>query len=295
MLTDIRRVDGPRPRVFVSYTHDSELHKSHVLEFGTFLRKHGIDARLDRWDTDRRRDWYSWAIAEMTTADFVIVVASPVYRQLGDGNGPSDRHRGIQSEAALLRDLLHADRETWLRKLLPVVLPGHDLTGIPLFLQPYSADHYWVTELSEAGADDLLRVLTAQPGHPRPALGAVSESATGGVRSGRADGPEGVRGTVPGSASSQLFALVDALLAVPSIAEDDSRRVLVGQLRPDVAGAIPHHAKARLHVLNIVDTCRNYAGGLSMLLAAVESLEGDSAPVLRLREVMATVLPGLEA
>jgi hypothetical protein len=36
------------PRVFVSYTHDSEAHKQLVLEFATFLRGHGIDAELDQ-------------------------------------------------------------------------------------------------------------------------------------------------------------------------------------------------------------------------------------------------------
>jgi hypothetical protein len=31
---------------------------------------------LDVWTADVRQDWYTWAIREMTTADFVIVVAS---------------------------------------------------------------------------------------------------------------------------------------------------------------------------------------------------------------------------
>ena len=37
------------PKVFVSYSHDSQQHKKWVLEFATRLRQAGIDANLDLW------------------------------------------------------------------------------------------------------------------------------------------------------------------------------------------------------------------------------------------------------
>jgi len=157
--------------VFVSYTHDSDDHKALVLEFATFMRACGIDADLDQWFTDRRRDWYTWMIDLAKRADFIIVVASPVYRQVGDGEVSSHENRGSQSEASLLREMLHRDRDTWVPKLLPVILPGGAPDDIPLFLQPYTADHYQVTEFTEMGALALLRVLTAQPERLRPPLG----------------------------------------------------------------------------------------------------------------------------
>lgn len=162
---------GGPPRVFVSYTHDSDQHKALVLEFATFLRACGIDAELDQWSTDRRRDWYTWMIDLAKRADFIIVVASPTYRRVGDGDVAPAENRGSQSEVSLLREFLHRDRETWARKLLPVILPGRIPDDIPMFLQPYTADHYPVTEFTEAGVEDLLRMLTAQTAHPRPPLG----------------------------------------------------------------------------------------------------------------------------
>lgn len=156
------------PKVFVSYAHGSDEQMTQVLAFATFLRNTGIEAVLDLWAADARQDWYSWAIREMTGADFVLVVASGRYRRWGDGSGPNTEHRGIQSEAALLRELVYADRAAWLPKILPVVLPGQRVDQIPLFLQPTTASHYVVTSFTTTGAEELLRVVLRQPGHVPP-------------------------------------------------------------------------------------------------------------------------------
>ncbi|MBH0776590.1 SEFIR domain-containing protein [Nocardia bovistercoris] len=157
------------PRIFISYAWDDSDHLEAVLRFAEFLvRDVGLDVHLDRWDVDRRRDWYNWAIGELTSADFVIVIASPLCREVGDGKIDSHRNRGLQSEIAIVKELLHTDRREWTTRLLPVVLPGHSIAEIPVFLQPLSADHYTIDSLDVAGAEDLIRVLTARIRHPRP-------------------------------------------------------------------------------------------------------------------------------
>jgi hypothetical protein len=159
------------PLVFICYTHDSEQHKTDVLRFATFLRTCGIDAQLDRWFLGDRRDWFGWSLDLMCRADFAIIVASPQCRLVGDGRHLANTNHGGQSELSLLRELLQTDRDTWTRRLLPVLLPGHDLAEIPLFLLGRAADHYQVTELTQSGAESLLRVLTAQPPFYPPPLG----------------------------------------------------------------------------------------------------------------------------
>ncbi|WP_206796641.1 SEFIR domain-containing protein [Amycolatopsis sp. MtRt-6] len=159
-------------RVFVSYTHDSPEHKDQVLAFSEFLARNGLDVTLDQWNLAHRQDWYTWAIASIEKADHVIVVASARYREVADGYASPESNRGLQSEAALLREKLHSDRPAWTRKILPVVLPGHTPAEIPAFLQPQTADHYLVAEFTVAGCEALLRVLTAQPPHVKPAPGA---------------------------------------------------------------------------------------------------------------------------
>ncbi|WP_103352491.1 SEFIR domain-containing protein [Amycolatopsis sp. CA-128772] len=160
-----------RPTAFVAYLHESERHKTDVLRFAAFLRSCGVDAQLDRWFTGRRQDWYAWAARSIAAADFVLVVASPSSPTVGDGQAPAHRNLGGQSEMCLLRELLQQDRATWTRRLLPVVLPGHSWREIPLFLQPSTADHYVVTDLTPAGAESLLRTVTGQETHLRPPLG----------------------------------------------------------------------------------------------------------------------------
>lgn len=159
------------PRVFVSYTHDDPVHTDKVRLFSEFLAGQcGLDVHMDRWDLDRRRNWFQWAIKQITTADFVLVIASPGCKQVGDGDVDNLANRGMQSEISLLMDRLHRDRDTWLGKLLPVVLPGRSPEEIPIFLLPTIADYYIVSEFTVAGAEDLLRVITAQPPYVPPAL-----------------------------------------------------------------------------------------------------------------------------
>ncbi|MGW5746718.1 SEFIR domain-containing protein [Amycolatopsis sp. NPDC003861] len=162
---------GDHPKVFVSYTHDSEEHREAVLAFADFLVRNGIDVVLDRWATDRRRDWQAWMTRNITESDHVLVIASEGYRRMGDGIGPNHLNLGGQAEAALLRDRLQGDRATWTAKILPVLLPGHGKHEIPHFLLPNAADWYEVPANTPEAADSLLRVLTRQPRDVPPALG----------------------------------------------------------------------------------------------------------------------------
>ncbi|OLB81479.1 MAG: hypothetical protein AUI14_03120 [Actinobacteria bacterium 13_2_20CM_2_71_6] len=163
---------GDRPReVFISYAHDSVEHREAVRQLWVLLRSCGVDARLDLSYQNERRDWSVWMAAQIDGADHVIVVASPAYKRRAEGGAASDDGRGVQWEAAHLRERLYADRATWLPKLVPVILPGRSVDEIPDFLQPYSASRYPVAELSRAGIEPLLRVLLGRPLDPAPPLG----------------------------------------------------------------------------------------------------------------------------
>lgn len=155
------RLSGPD--VFVSYIHDSEDHKKDVRVFADLLREQGFNVHLDQYYPDVRRDWYQWMLNRVPTADHVIVIASPMCRIVGDAAGDPAQNLGGRSEMAMLRELLHSDRASWTRKMLPVVLPGRSVDDIPLFLQPRTMDHYLVRSLTAEGLKPVLDVLNAAP------------------------------------------------------------------------------------------------------------------------------------
>jgi SEFIR domain-containing protein len=151
------------PQVFVSYAHDSQPHELSVRRLCELLAESGIDVRVDCWAVGERRDWQVWMTTQILEADFVIIIASPACLRVGDGEVTPAAHLGLRSEMRTLRELYHRDPDTWTKKMLPVVLPGRSVDEIPLFLQPYTADHFIVPSITPAGAKDLLRVITGPP------------------------------------------------------------------------------------------------------------------------------------
>ncbi|MEV6829460.1 SEFIR domain-containing protein [Amycolatopsis sp. NPDC051102] len=160
---------GDPPRVFLSYAHEDSAHIAKVVALAEFLVSCGLDVHMDRWDLEIARDWYVWALRQLKAADYVLVIASPACRAVGDGETDDTRNRGLQSEMSVLRELVHTERSRSTRRILRVVLPGRSPDEIPLFLQPHTVDHFRVDSFSVEGAEDLVRVLTGQPPYPRPA------------------------------------------------------------------------------------------------------------------------------
>ncbi|MER5262753.1 SAV_2336 N-terminal domain-related protein [Actinosynnema sp. NPDC002837] len=143
------------PRVYISYAYDTPEHVESVLRFATLLRQQGVDARLDLWASDRRRDWAAWAVEQITAADFVVVVASPALR--------TTRENGLIEQILLRREDLSSYQALHSRRILPVVLPGGSVDDIPAFLRPHTSTHYRLTEFTPEAVEDLVRALIGQP------------------------------------------------------------------------------------------------------------------------------------
>jgi hypothetical protein len=156
------------PRVFISYAHEDIAHGEQVRALWHLLRANGIDAILDLSAEEERQEWTLWMFNQVQEADFVLVVASPEYRRRAEGKAPPDEGRGVQWEAALIREEVFANRPAAMRKFLPVLLPGRSERDIPYWLAPYSGTKYPIRDFTVAGAKDLFRKLTGQP-HEKPA------------------------------------------------------------------------------------------------------------------------------
>ena len=167
---------APTPtRVFISYAHDSAEHEEAVRDLWILLRSNGVDAKLDLPAAERRQDWPTWMLRQVREAGYVLVIASPAYRRRAEGDAAVDEGRGVQFEAALIREELYRDREVGMGKFLPVLLPGRSAQDIPAFLGPTTSTAYRVTAFTTTGVERLLRVLTNQPLEVEPPLGKAPE------------------------------------------------------------------------------------------------------------------------
>jgi hypothetical protein len=159
--------------VLISYAKDHDQHVDLVREFAALLRRRaGIDVVLDLWARDEHRDWSEWYAAEFDAASYVLVVGSPEYRRIAERPVSKDTVTAVQ--VSMLKQRLYGDRDRWLRKVLPVVLPGGAADHLPDFVSPATVRPYRVSRISLAGVDELCRVLTGQPAHVQPALGTTT-------------------------------------------------------------------------------------------------------------------------
>jgi hypothetical protein len=158
-----------RASAFISYAHDSAEHREDVRRLWYFLNENGVTAWADLGAEDRRQDWPRRVEEKLADSDYILIVASPEYHRRVNRPSTDPDGRGVEYEAALIRDRLISDRERWHPRILPVLLPGHDRAEIPEFLAPWSSTFYRVRSFTVDGALPLLRILIGQPAEGGPA------------------------------------------------------------------------------------------------------------------------------
>jgi hypothetical protein len=163
--------NGAIPRAFLSYAHDSPEHRDAVRRLWFLLIENGVNAWADMAAEDQRQEWPRRMEEMLDASDYILVIASEAYRRRVNRPATDARGRGVEYEAALIRERLYDNREFWYPRILPVILPGHDEAGVPDFLGPRGGTTYPVTSFTVAGAESLLRILTGQPAERVPTLG----------------------------------------------------------------------------------------------------------------------------
>jgi SEFIR domain-containing protein len=146
---------GSQHRVLICYAHESAEHKQNVRSLADLLVNNGVDVHYDQVCAGVRKDWHHWMLRETDLADFVLVMASPQCRAAGNGTIDDGANPGIRAEMDVLRNLSQRHQD-YSRYVLPVVLPGESPDNIPLFLAPYTRDHYRVYDFTQEYADKLM-------------------------------------------------------------------------------------------------------------------------------------------
>jgi hypothetical protein len=71
----------PGPKVFISYTHESQAHKDWAAFLATRLRECGVDVILDQWELTLGTDLTLFMEQAISEADRVLLLCTPTYRQ----------------------------------------------------------------------------------------------------------------------------------------------------------------------------------------------------------------------
>jgi phospholipase C len=154
------------PKVFISYSHDSQEHQDRVLRLADQLRQDGIDALVDQYEPAPPDGWPIWMDLEIQKADFVLLVCTDVYLRRVEHREDPGKGRGVLWEGKLIYNHLYLV-DSPVQKFIPILFEGGNQTDIPTPLRTlasYSVD-------TGEGYQDLCRHLTNQPRHRIPALG----------------------------------------------------------------------------------------------------------------------------
>lgn len=160
------------PKVFISYSHDSEEHREAVLALAQRLRADGIDAWIDRFESAPAQGWARWMRERIQASDFVVLICTETYRERFYGQTPAEPGEGLGAswEGLILTAALYQAYGGTTR-FVPVVMKPADRQWIPDVLSTHTYHRL------PDGYTSLYRVLTDQPEVLPVELGAPRQEA----------------------------------------------------------------------------------------------------------------------
>ena len=152
------------PSVFVSYSHDSEDHKSWVHHLAEDLTNNGVKTTLDQWNFQVGDDIGEFMEKSLATATYVVLVCTEPFARKAN-----DREGGVGYEQAVLVGELLTNRSLGSR-FLPILdlethLPRCRATCAASFIDCRDNSRY------EEALDQLLRRVFGAPALTPPELG----------------------------------------------------------------------------------------------------------------------------
>jgi tetratricopeptide (TPR) repeat protein len=163
-----------RPKVFISYSHDSKQHEERVLKLAYHLADDGIEVALDRFVNPPPASWPRWMEEQMNPADYIVVVCSENYSAKVHGKVEKGTGKGVKWESLLSYQQIY-DNDSNSSKFIPVLLEGGEYDHIPTPMK--GGNHYRLGDDLENDPEyeKLLRHISDQPATPRPKPGPVKK------------------------------------------------------------------------------------------------------------------------
>jgi len=148
------------PSAFLSYSWDSELHKTWVKELAARLRADGVNTILDQWHTAPGDQLPAFMGRAIRDNDYVIIVCTPLYKERSDARRGGVGYEGDIMTAEVFTQANH-------RKFIPVLRRGRWSESAPSWLQgKYYVDLSSDPYQEEKYEDLLLTILGQRPSAP---------------------------------------------------------------------------------------------------------------------------------
>ncbi|MEM9548490.1 MAG: toll/interleukin-1 receptor domain-containing protein [Bacteroidota bacterium] len=153
----------PIPTVFISYSHDSVDHKKWILNLGTFLLDHGIDAILDQWDLQPGDDLTLYMEKNLRESDYIIMVCTDNYvKKANEGRG------GVGYEKMIITSEYMNNISN--NKVIPII-KQMGTSDVPTFLKTKLHINFSNKENFDFALDELIRTIHKRPIVVKPAIG----------------------------------------------------------------------------------------------------------------------------
>lgn len=153
------------PKVFISYSHDSQPHRDFVRGIANQLRAEGLNCTIDQYVNGFPPEgWQRWMEDQIEAADFVLLVCTETYLKRYRGH-EDNGGKGVTFEGVVISQSLY-DHYYRNSKFVPVIPENGSLDNVPISLKQYGT--YTLPEQY----DNLYRYLTNQPEHVPPVIGA---------------------------------------------------------------------------------------------------------------------------
>lgn len=137
----------PAPKVFISYSHDSEAHRRRVLELSQRLRADDVEVQIDALVVGAPPEgWERWASKQLAAADTILLVCTEDYYRHFWGHEASEAPAADKAWAGAITtkaDFEHlADK-----RFVPVLFHASDWRFIP---EPLGVYNYYLTTSTPA-------------------------------------------------------------------------------------------------------------------------------------------------
>ncbi|NGZ86395.1 toll/interleukin-1 receptor domain-containing protein [Duganella aceris] len=149
------------PKVFISYSHDSQAHKEWTMNFAIRLRNSGVDAILDQWELQPGGDIPHFMEQNLASADRVLMICTGAYVAKANSGAGGVGYEKMIVTADLMKSIESA-------KVIPIIRQDGGRT-VPTFLSSkYFIDFSGAD--NEYAYDELVRTLVGAPLFVKPPI-----------------------------------------------------------------------------------------------------------------------------